>query len=514
MVPYVKQFRFRRKDFLASGDPDKLITGAELASEFKAIARALNSHTVGTYTIITNFAPKDTLPHLAPLKIVDGNELEAEFTAVRTAIIALGGTYTRVYNFTTLHNADAEILGLHFEAEFGAIEDAIFAIRFIENSGIAISDHAIQATGLFDVVNLDVTFNDEGTLELECDVDGVMTLDGDILPTNDEFVDDEWADLATWTLKGHVADDFEIKVSYAQDAGDLTSSATSGSQTFGSFVSAASDIRWGRKVNGFDTQFERSTWTVVVRDAVHHITCATKEFEVTLVVDDPDHPIPDGDPFFDNVVLLIHGGGTDGGTGFADSSNSAHTVTAHGDIEFSSFTSQFPGTSIKFGSGTTPVGYLTVPASSDFDLANDDWTIEMWAYFDQTTFGNNTLFRILDGVNTDLWAVVNSSNALGLTTTNIGGLSSGNSFMDEDNWHHIAYTRESNVAKLWVDGVLIDTEANAGTLNGDGAFVIGSFVSGSLTFGWPGYMEEIRITKGICRYTATFTPPTNRFEDF
>lgn len=142
MVPYQQQFRFRRKDFLASGDPDKLITGAEIMAEFRAVQRSLNSHTVSIYTILTDFAVKDSLPHLDSEKIVDGYELEAEFTAVRTAIIAVGGTYTRVYNFQTLHDTDAEILGLHFEAEFSAIATAIETVRNLAEDVFIITEDA------------------------------------------------------------------------------------------------------------------------------------------------------------------------------------------------------------------------------------------------------------------------------------------------------------------------------------------------------------------------------------
>lgn len=142
MVPYQSQFRFRRKDFLGPGDPDKLITGSEIMAEFRAIARALNSNTPGTYTILTNFAIKDSEAHLDPDKIVDGYELEAEFEAVRTAISALGGVYTRVYDFETLHDTDAEILGLHFEAEFNAIQSAVDAVYQVSTSFNIITEDA------------------------------------------------------------------------------------------------------------------------------------------------------------------------------------------------------------------------------------------------------------------------------------------------------------------------------------------------------------------------------------
>jgi len=129
VLAYIPQTNFRRKDFLASGDPDKLITSAEVAAEFEAVQRAINSHTAATYTITTNFWPKDFLPTGTLLKIVSGIELDAEFDAIETAVAAIGGSYTKTYDFTTFHNTDEEILGLHLMIEFRAISVEIEAIR-------------------------------------------------------------------------------------------------------------------------------------------------------------------------------------------------------------------------------------------------------------------------------------------------------------------------------------------------------------------------------------------------
>jgi hypothetical protein len=129
VIAYIPHGNFRRKDYLASGDPDKLITGAEIAEEFAAVAAAINSHTPGTYTVATAFRPKDFLATGEALKIVSGIEIDAEFDAIATGITALGGSYTKTYDFTDLHNTDAEILGLHFAIEFAAISTAIETIR-------------------------------------------------------------------------------------------------------------------------------------------------------------------------------------------------------------------------------------------------------------------------------------------------------------------------------------------------------------------------------------------------
>ena len=44
-----------------------------------------------------------------------------------------------------------------------------------------------------------------------------------------------------------------------------------------------------------------------------------------------------------------------------------------------------------------------------------------------------------------------------------------------------------------------------------GTLAIGSYGSGASQYGFQGYIDGIRITKGVARYTSNFTPPTTEF---
>jgi hypothetical protein len=90
----------------------------------------------------------------------------------------------------------------------------------------------------------------------------------------------------------------------------------------------------------------------------------------------PQQPVP-VDPVFNNVSLLLHGNGTNGSTTITDNSPSPKTVTAVGNAQISTAQSKFGGASIAFdGSGD----YLTVLNSSQFNFGVDDFTIEAWFY--------------------------------------------------------------------------------------------------------------------------------------
>lgn len=87
-----------------------------------------------------------------------------------------------------------------------------------------------------------------------------------------------------------------------------------------------------------------------------------------------------------------------------------------------------------------------------------------------------------------------------------------------DKWYHIAVQRDSGELVIFVDGVPYNApEADANTYHDNTSlFAIGgqqdganSIVSGS---GFSGFLEEVRVTKGVARYNKTgFTPPSAAF---
>jgi hypothetical protein len=77
-------------------------------------------------------------------------------------------------------------------------------------------------------------------------------------------------------------------------------------------------------------------------------------------------------------------------------------------------------------------------------------------------------------------------------------------------WYHIAFTRSSGTARAFVDGTQIGSSlSNGTTYTPTGGMTIGSSSSGDRNF--KGYIDDVRITKGLARYTENFTAPTSAF---
>ena len=78
-------------------------------------------------------------------------------------------------------------------------------------------------------------------------------------------------------------------------------------------------------------------------------------------------------------------------------------------------------------------------------------------------------------------------------------------------WYNFSFTREGSTFRLFVDGVLGATATNSGVLHDpgtNGALYVGTTNVGSPYGKFHGYLDDIRVTKGIAIYTTAYTVPT------
>jgi hypothetical protein len=161
--------------------------------------------------------------------------------------------------------------------------------------------------------------------------------------------------------------------------------------------------------------------------------------------------------------------------------------------------------------------YLTVSSSPQYAFGNGDYTIECWLY--SGSMANNGLIQIsataggfsTSTANTIAFFVYNSQISAYVGGTAPYGLGPT---MTANTWNHVALARSSGIAKMYINGSLVTAYGTAGaitdTTNYTGTYaVIGGYYS--TTYTWNGYIDDLRVTNGIARYTANFTPPTQAF---
>jgi hypothetical protein len=196
---------------------------------------------------------------------------------------------------------------------------------------------------------------------------------------------------------------------------------------------------------------------------------------------------------------------TNAGIYDATSKNDLETV---GNAQISTTQSKFGGSSMYFdGTGD----YLVAPSQAITSMEGD-FTVEFWAY---RVAGNNFFYTTGDdSLSSGISIYIgNSGNNLRVYSANgvvIDAALSGVSF-PATTWTHIALVRSSGVVKLYVAGAQGGSNWSSTTTFSGKVYVGAEFNSGSAAGTCNGYIQDFRITKGIARYTAAFTPPTAAF---
>ena len=212
------------------------------------------------------------------------------------------------------------------------------------------------------------------------------------------------------------------------------------------------------------------------------------------------------DPYFSDVSLLLHGNGVNNSTTFTDSSSNNHTLTVNGGANISTAQSKFGGASMYFdGSGDS----LSLPLDTSIAFGSGEFTFEFWLFRNASSS-----FVILDTRTPsqnpagELVILVNSSGRLEILEQGFTRLAGGSTAVNT--WNHYAIARDSsNVVTGYINGTSVDTWSTSLNFVLGSAPRIGSTVNG--TFYLNGYIDDLRLTKGVARYTSSFTPPTEPF---
>ena len=168
----------------------------------------------------------------------------------------------------------------------------------------------------------------------------------------------------------------------------------------------------------------------------------------------------------------------------------------------------------KYGTGSLEFDgtgdWLLAPNTVDNQLGTGNFTIEGWVYLN--AIGSARGF-VSKGTSTTGWSLgVNSLNQVvfnyASSTINSTGL------LAISTWYFITVVREgtgSNQTKIYINGTNDGTGTVSTDFNQTNSMYVGADRVGGSALN--GYIDDLRITKGVARYTATFTPPTAAFPD-
>ncbi|WP_395753313.1 LamG-like jellyroll fold domain-containing protein [Prosthecobacter sp.] len=208
------------------------------------------------------------------------------------------------------------------------------------------------------------------------------------------------------------------------------------------------------------------------------------------------------DPYFANVILLLHCNGTNGSTTYVDSSSYNRTVTAYNGAALSTTSPKF-GTASSMHDGVDD--YVEVASSSAFSFGTStDFTIEFWLWADSTDSDSCGIGQFSGSYVVLLSGVLYVGNgAVNMCSYSYAGY--------YDQWTHVAVSRTGSNMWLYLNGTMVAAGVNAAWGNSSTIILMRSPVVGG--YG-KGKIDDLRITSGIGRGTAGgITLPSAQYPD-
>ena len=211
--------------------------------------------------------------------------------------------------------------------------------------------------------------------------------------------------------------------------------------------------------------------------------------------------------------------------------NNIETV---GTVATQSIVFKYGGAALNF----TGAGFLSMPNNPTLSLATGAFTVEAWVYISALPANNvaYTLVSNYSGTTSSSrywWFGISTGTApAGFTTAASGTLTFATTLQGTSTgsisaaptwtynvWNHIAVSRDAaNNWYIFFNGVSLTT-TTAGTWSNSNDFTVTTTASPSTAIGvqpanaansyFVGYVDELRITKGVARFTANFTPATS-----
>lgn len=211
-----------------------------------------------------------------------------------------------------------------------------------------------------------------------------------------------------------------------------------------------------------------------------------------------------GDPYLANTSILLNGDGADNGTVFTNygvgpAITRTGVVTKTGVKKF--------GTASIYSEETSTWNLQCADHTPDF---SGDFTVEGWFYWTDLTYYQGIIY----GTNANRGLRKTDTGALNwmhpMAENGFASIVTADIGFVINTWYHIAVVRASGVIKFYVDGVLKGSFTYTGNPDMSGSGGVRLLNSGSDQH-HRGYADDIRITEGVARYTAAFTPPAEAF---
>ena len=182
-------------------------------------------------------------------------------------------------------------------------------------------------------------------------------------------------------------------------------------------------------------------------------------------------------------------------------SNTAGVLSTVGNVGTDAGIKKY-GTNSLYFDGTGD--YITMAGQPEYAFGTGDFTVECWVnpaalgkiIYDSRSGAEGAYVALY--LDTDGTVKLSVSSAYRITTRAILA----------NTWTHVALVRSGGVSKIYLDGIQSGSSYTDSTvyLNGASRPIIGASGLTPSTLQWNGYMDDMRVYRGLAKYTTTFLP--------
>lgn len=220
------------------------------------------------------------------------------------------------------------------------------------------------------------------------------------------------------------------------------------------------------------------------------------------------------DPNFSSVTLLLHAEGNDADTTMIDFSDVGATPTFVANAQIDTAQDKFGGSSLLVdGTGD----WVTFPDNAGYSFDAGDFTIDLQVRRN-TDIAGMILSKYSGSSTTAEWYLYYNATALIWVSYYGTGANSFLTFqgswdLSTDTWRQLGMDRSGDTWRLYVDGSVVASHSVSRTLkNSTEQLRLGARNHGS-PIEFNGWIDEVRITKGVARYAGTHVVQTNPWQN-
>ena len=176
----------------------------------------------------------------------------------------------------------------------------------------------------------------------------------------------------------------------------------------------------------------------------------------------------------------------------------------------------------KYGTGSLAFDgtgdWLQAVSTPQADFGSGNFTLECWAYLNNFSTDYRLIAKVVNISSYGSWQVLVDTSGYprfyassAASSWDVANGTGGGIAISTSTWAHIAVTRSGSTITMWVNGVSAGTSTSSASLyySASVPVTVGGMPDGTRSLN--GNLDEVRITKGLARYTSTFTPPIAAF---